>query len=672
MTALYDAALIYASKNWPVFPVHTPTLSGACDCGNPNCGKNTGKHPRIRAWQKNATTNIQQLESWWLRWPDANIGIQTGPKSGILVLDVDPDNGGDDSLFALESQYGKLDVLESITGGGGRHLFFQYPNQQIPNSSSKIAAGLDVRGDGGFIVAPPSLHKSGKFYQWEASSDPIQTLLQPVPGWLLSLVTAGQSTTQPAAPVNSNIQAGKRNNYLTSLAGAMRRKGMTTDEIEAALTVVNANRCVPPLPAGEVHTISQSVARYTPEPTDDILAETWLAMYPDTAYGLGEFRRYQAGVWPVIPYSKVESEILSVMEDQKQNGVKPSSFKLKSVMELARIKTTVDDQRWNANPDILVCGNGTFDILLNSLRNHDKADYMTSGLDFDYDPTAIAQTWDWYLHDTIPGAYDFLQEYAGYCLTVDTKFELAVWLYGPMGTGKSTFITGILAMLGEKAGILGLSDIETSRFALSGITDKTLLACTEQPASFIRATNTINALISGEPVKMERKYREPIVIYPKTKILWAMNELPRIGEAGNGLFRRVKVVEFPLLKTTPNPDIKLTVKQEAPGILNWALAGLQRLKAQNFFTIPPCVTEATQSFKDTNDIPLAFVSDCCITGSIYSILAATLYATYKQWCFDNGHKPQSSTGLSNDWKRLGFTRNHSRIGTVWSGLALKP
>jgi hypothetical protein len=100
-------------------------------------------------------------------WPDANVAIATGMESGIFVLDIDPRHGGDKSLEMLENQYGSLPAtLKSKTGNGGWHLFFRHPGTPIPNLISKIGSGLDIRGDGGYVVAPPSLHQSGAYYQW--------------------------------------------------------------------------------------------------------------------------------------------------------------------------------------------------------------------------------------------------------------------------------------------------------------------------------------------------------------------------------------------------------------------------------------------------------------------------------------------------------------------------
>ncbi len=662
MTECLLAALAYASRGWRVIPLTRPP-------------RGDGKKPLLTNWTLQASNDPIVIDQWWQQWPEANVGIVTGKASGLVVLDVDPKNGGDESLLDQIAANGPLpNTVECLTGGGGRHLYFQYPGQLIQNSAGLLGPGLDIRGDGGQVVAPPSVHKSGNRYVWEASSDPMVAPIAPLPDWIARILLANgsQKSNQSQSPMPSKkVGRGARNRTLTSLAGSMRRRGFDQAAIEQALLLHNQQHCHPPLTDAEVLTIARSVTRYNPArpPTDDELADNWLKQYPDTAYGLGEFRRYKNGCWPVVTLKQVECEILPILEDAKGVGVKPSAWKMKSVMELARIKSQIDDQKWDANPDILVCKNGTLEIPNRSIRGHEKTDYCTSRVEFDYDARATAPTWERFFQQRIPEAAFFLQEFAGYALTTDTQFELAVWLFGPPGCGKSTFIEGMLSMLGERAGLVGLADIERSRFGLDNVAGKTLLYATEQPAMFMQASNVVNALISGEMVKIDRKFREPLTLVPRAKLLWAMNELPRIPEAGSGLFRRVKVVEFPALEEKKrDPKVKAMIKNEGAGILNWALDGLDALRQDHSFSIPSCVREATDQFQKANDVPAAFIEDQMVRDLAGSISASQLYDAYRNWCIANGHKPQSSTSLAMDWKRLGFSKRHTMMGWYYEGL----
>jgi hypothetical protein len=159
------AALDYASRGWPVEPLHTPTENGLCSCGKRNCSS-PGKHPRTLHGLKDASTDPDVITKWWEAWPEANVGVVTGKISGLVVLDVDPRASGDKSLAELEREHGSLPTtLEARTGGGGRHIVFAYPAGGV-RTRIGLMPGLDLKSDGGYFVAPPSLHASGGRYEW--------------------------------------------------------------------------------------------------------------------------------------------------------------------------------------------------------------------------------------------------------------------------------------------------------------------------------------------------------------------------------------------------------------------------------------------------------------------------------------------------------------------------
>lgn len=143
------------------------------------------KRPAItwKAYQSKFVTE-KTLRRWFRRSPDYNVAIVTGALSGLVVLDVDPRHGGDKSLKKLEREHGPLPrTLESVTGGGGRHYYFSHPGGEVRNRTG-IEPGIDLRGDGGCIVAPPSLHPSGKRYRWVKGRAPGQVKLAHLPDWL--------------------------------------------------------------------------------------------------------------------------------------------------------------------------------------------------------------------------------------------------------------------------------------------------------------------------------------------------------------------------------------------------------------------------------------------------------------------------------------------------------
>jgi putative DNA primase/helicase len=171
---------------------------------------------------------------------------------------------------------------------------------------------------------------------------------------------------------------------------------------------------------------------------------------------------------------------------------------------------------------------------------------------------------------------------------------------------------------------------------------------------------------------VERKYRDPFTVIPRAKVCWAMNELPRVADANSGLFRRVKVVSFPELpENKRDPEIKRLIEGEGVGILNWALEGLRRLNQRGHFEIPEGVQHATKQFREKNDVPALFIEDRCIRGEDLKVQAGQLYSEYKEWCIDNGHRPQSSTRVADDWARLGFEKTAANGRRYYRGVALR-
>lgn len=412
-------------------------------------------------------------------------------------------------------------------------------------------------------------------------------------------------------------------------------------------------------------------------PDDTQLADRWISYNHNIAWGMGDWRKYENGIWNVIEKDAVKQSVIAVLEKAHNEGLRVTNSLINSVMEISRSKISIPSDRWDANADYLPCKNGVLHIPTKSLLPHTPDIYATTQLEYDYDPAATCPSFLQALQ-RIPDVIEFLQEFAGYALTTETKHEIAIWFHGPIGSGKSTIIEGLQMMVGKKRhGILGLAQIERSRFALANLPGKTLVTSFEQPDAFINTTHILNSIISGEAIPVEQKFKDEIVVTPRAKILWAMNELPRVSNVNNGIMRRVKVIEFPqLLDHEKNVDLKEKIKTEGAGILNWALEGLERLNARGKFAPPASVINATKEYQEKNDIPSVFLEEinaridkndnqCRTTGQY-------LYDQYSDWCKRNNHKPMSSTRIAEEWKRLGFVRQRIRGTTYWQGIEITP
>ena len=254
------AALTYAEQGWPVFP---------CKPG--------GKAPLTPNGHLDATTAASRIAAWWHRWPDANIGIPTGGRSGILALDVDHPA----SLDELEAEHGKLPATRThSTGSGGMHYLYRYPAaENIPNSAGKLGSGLDVRGEGGYIIVPPS-----------ATTRPYEVLdkllLADPPAWLIEDLRqphrgrdggAGGITTAITAKLTGpKILEGERDDTLARIAGRLHDGTRTLDQLAADLMAINGARCEPPLPERQVWKVARSIharppCKPAPQTTPEVL-----------------------------------------------------------------------------------------------------------------------------------------------------------------------------------------------------------------------------------------------------------------------------------------------------------------------------------------------------------------------------------------------------------------
>ena len=282
---LLEAALSYADRGWHVVPLHSPTPTG-CSCGKPDC-RSAGKHPRTDHGEHDATTDLAQIQSWWRRWPDANIGIACAP-SRLAVADIDPRNGGDATLDRLIAAQGPLPETPTVlTGGGGQHHYFQAPPEgtHVPY---KPGAGVEVKTRG-LVVAPPSLHVSGRRYEVEASAEFDDVPLAPLPRWLLGGPTQDAPFEDPPGVTLSPQQ-------VTALRSAL--NFLRADDYETWIAIGHALKELREVGRGLWLDWSQTSTRWRPED-----ARRWDTFRPERTGYQAVFAKAQAAGW-VNPASK--------------------------------------------------------------------------------------------------------------------------------------------------------------------------------------------------------------------------------------------------------------------------------------------------------------------------------------------------------------------------------
>lgn len=256
MADLLASALQLEKAGQSVIPVHMAE-GKVCSCGRPDCDR-AGKHPRV-AWEpyQQRRASPGEIEAWWRQWPNANVGIVTGRISDLVVLDIDSEQGRE---YARGRHLPQTPVAST---GRGWHYYYRHPGFEVRNFAKRVP-GIDLRGDGGYVLAPPSLHPSGRHYEWLIP--PEQSDLAPMPEWLLELCQGpAEAPTAKEGPdwieqAWQGVVEGGRNEVAARLAGHYLRQGMSEREVLLLLGGWN-DRNRPPLPERELAAVVHSITR---------------------------------------------------------------------------------------------------------------------------------------------------------------------------------------------------------------------------------------------------------------------------------------------------------------------------------------------------------------------------------------------------------------------------
>jgi Bifunctional DNA primase/polymerase, N-terminal len=268
---LLNYALHYAKIGYSVIPLHNVIINKEfkrCSCVNGKNCETAGKHPRTRFGHKEATTSESIIKKWWTSCPNANIGILTGIDTGIFVLDIDVRHGGEYSLenikdyyrHQLNDNYDCENTITAYSGSGGRHLIYKHPiDFKIHSSGSKIDAGLDIKSEESYIVAPPSNHWSGRKYSWHG----VNTAITDAPNWIIHEVLTSEK--EPNTSNNMGLKLafaekvpnGERNIYLFKQASGLVNSFPEKTGLEILLKK-NKEKLIEPLPEKEVERIAKN------------------------------------------------------------------------------------------------------------------------------------------------------------------------------------------------------------------------------------------------------------------------------------------------------------------------------------------------------------------------------------------------------------------------------
>jgi putative DNA primase/helicase len=642
--------------------------------------------------------------------------------SGLVVLDIDAKSNGEESLFALEAEHGQLpSTLTALTGGGGRHLLFAHPGGELRNSAGTLGPGLDIRGDGGYIVAPPSRHASGASYVWQEGRSPADLSLAELPSWLLHQLTDPRVSKQGAARsggvclAEGLIVEGQRNSALASIAGRLRREGRSGEEIYLALLEVNELRVVPPLPESEVAAIAASISRYEPAP-----AEPGWRRFKWTEYGNAERLverhgadlRHSAGlgwlVWDGQRWQR-DSDGAAVrrMKDtvramwhelpEIEDGNQQKSFfgfirssenekRLSASLRLAESEAAIvcAPEALDADPFLLTVANGTLDLRTGRLLPHQREDLITKASPTLFLPDARSDLFEEFLRTVTGGDEElirFLQRAAGYSLTGDTGEEKLFFAHGPAATGKSSFLEALKGVLGDYA---TTTDFETllRRKGDRGIpNDIARLAGTRLVLSIEvedgkqLASGLVKTLTGGDTIVARYLRKEFFEFKPQFKLWLAANDRPRVHASDTGIWRRI--VQMPFTEAIPeekrDPTVKHRLRNDPEvqqAILAWAVEGCIAWQHDGL-QIPERVRDYTEEYRQEND-PLAdFFDEYCLFEPDARVSRKRLRSVYGYWAHRLFQKPWSAKAFADELKRRGVTDGGKLNGDrAWGGIRL--
>jgi len=565
----------------------------------------------------------------------------------------------------------------------------------------------------------------------------------------LHAIQIAVSPASTFAAATGAVSEGSRNGTLTSLAGTMRRRGMSTDAIHAALQQENATRCQPPLDAADVRSIAESVSRYAPDAaacqpqhsrrdlaamidaTDDFddltghiaelvstcdLKETErhslrkfiakkahvsIASLKEDAklydhvgatrdmdhlkaareviksFGAGNlldasgylWRWRGDGVWRLINDREIKQKIHDVTANNELTAAV-----VNSVLDMVKTEAHLPDHRFDESPQTINCANGELAYKNGrwGLLPHEREHYRTAMLPVAYDPAASAPRFVQFLGEIFAGDPDSADKAAvvvealGYTLIPSCHLEKFFMLIGAGANGKSVLLHVIESLVGrEHVCAVQPSQFE-NRFQRGHLQGRLANIITEIAEGAEIADAQLKSLVSGEMTTAEHKHKDPFDFLPYAKHCFGTNHLPHTRDFSDALFRRAIVITFNNKFEGASRDVHLIdkLKAERPGILNLALAGLQRLIENKAFTECASSADIARQWRMEADQVAQFVDESCATGVHCRATSADLFNLYQNWAEAAGvRRTLNRNNFTNRLKRLGFEPERGTGGT---------
>lgn len=363
----------------------------------------------------------------------------------------------------------------------------------------------------------------------------------------------------------------------------------------------------------------------------------------------GRFWRYDpSGVWKSFPTTKIRQIIAIALKERIQSEY------MKNTLTILEAVCNRDEHDWPNNPKLLNLKNGILNVWTMEFVPHDPKYGMRTMLPVSYNKKAYSERWEIFLKEVFPDDKDysirgFLQEYLGYCLLRDCRYEALLFLYGTGSNGKSTILKVLTAVLGtDNVSSLSLKDL-SDKYKPQFLEGKMANISTETGVGRQTETEMLKKIISGELITVERKYDPPYQFSPYAKFIISLNDLPNFKDKSYGLKRRI--LSLPFNRRFSKEEISARQRElngkkmedylceELDGIFNWILEGTSRLIRNNGFSIPDEVKKLTENMAECSNPLLTFAKEFLEIKPELSVETVKLYELYKQWCQEGENRP---------------------------------
>ena len=396
---------------------------------------------------------------------------------------------------------------------------------------------------------------------------------------------------------------------------------------------------------------------------DKILKENYLI------YSAGDFFKYQDGVYKILN----ENEVKKIIKDILNNMY--TLNRAREVMDSLKAERFLKTEELN-KLDLLNLKNCLFDINTFAVKSHTPEEYSTIQLNVGYDPKAKCELWIKSLYEIFQGSKDkiqMLQEFFGLCLTKATNYEKALFCIGEGSNGKSVVMHVLQEMLGmENYSAVPLDKFKDQHY-LADLFGRLANISIEATAEKYICDSNFKAIVSGDTIQADAKYKDPLKFKPFCKIVVALNQMPQVRDKSFAFYRRLLFLRFN--KTFDGADKNENLKyeiaeKELDGIFGWSLQGLKRLRERHHFELTKEMDIDIEQYRKENNAVLLFVEEKCSVYKDLEISKDVIYKAYREWCEEGGYKSFSKSNFGRELKRefpeIKDEREASR--RYWSGI----